>query len=112
MLHVVEKACQVTADRARATVVVESDIVHDFSQAIEELQGVDARNVALGWAAGQGVADPRINGNIDGCYPINAQGLSLDQVRDPKTGQSLPQQHPLMQPARYRADVPITKRLV
>lgn len=111
MLHVVEAACQLAADRSRGTIVLESDITDNFPQAIEELGSTEARNLALGFAAQCGVPDPRINGQTPGAYPINAQGASLDAVRDGQ-GNSLPPQHPLMQIARYRIDMPICRKLI
>lgn len=105
-LHVVDKACQFAEDNTKGTIVVESDIVHDFSLAIGELQSVAARNQALGHAARSGISDPRINGNVGSYYPINQEGLSLEDVKD-EQGRPIPPAHPRMRIARYRIDIPV-----
>lgn len=110
-LHVVEAACQLAPDRSRGTIVLESDITAELPLAIEELGTTEARNLALSYAAQCGIPDPRINGNLPGAYPINGKGASLDQVRD-NLGQALPPQHPDMQIARYRIDVPVCRKLI
>lgn len=110
-LKVVEAASKFTDDNGQGVIVVECDRATDFNIAIEELQGIAARNLAIKYATEKGVGDARINGNIGYPYPVNAKGVSLEQVKD-ENGNSLPPQHPLMQPARYRTDVPVTRRLV
>lgn len=112
MLSVVEKASRFEADLSRGVVVIESDDTN-FPMAIDELSSVEARNRAIGFAAVNGMGDPRINGNVVGPYAINNDGVPLEAVRDPvNPAVSLPPTHPKMQPARYRADVPVTRRLV
>lgn len=110
-LFVVESQCKFAADRSKGTIVVESSEDRDFPKAIDELAGTDARNLALGYAAQQGVPDPRINGNLIGPYAVNAKGLPLDQVAD-ANGQPLAPTHLDMQPASYRVDVLICRKLV
>ena len=110
-LQVVEQATKFTSDRSHGTVVIESDITQQFPMAIEELGSVDARNLAIGFAAAHGVPDPRINGQTPGAYPINMDGLSLEMVKG-EDGKPLPPQSPKMQPARYRIDIPICRKLV
>jgi hypothetical protein len=111
-LQVVEAACSFANDFSSGQVVIESSITDQFAQAIDELGGTEARNLAIHFAARCGCSDPRINGSPGGAYPINKHGQSLDQVRDQASGQPLPPQHPDMQIARYRVDIPICKRLV
>lgn len=111
-LHVVGDACKFNDDMGQGVVVIENDRVSDFGIAIEELGMIDARNMAIRYAASKGMGDPRINGNLSGAYPVNNEGLSLDQVHNRDGGGSLPAQHPRMQPSRYRIDVPVTRRLV
>lgn len=112
MLQVVEQACTFSPDNGHGVIVLESDITNpSFAPGIEELGSAEARNLALGYAAKRGIGDPRINGNPSGAYPINSQGLSMEHVRGPN-GEALPPQHPLMQPACYRIDIPVTRRLV
>lgn len=110
-IHIVESACQFTPDLGRGKIVVESDD-RDFQKAFFELtEGIDARNLAVAFAARLGMASPRVNGNIQGPYPINRAGIPLEEVRGPD-GQGLPQQHEQMQPARYRIDVPVCRPLM
>ncbi len=110
-LTVIEDACKFTEDGGQGVVCIQSDRASQFNIAIEELQAVESRNLAVRYAASRGMGDPRINGNIGYPYPVNSRGVSLEQVRD-ESGKSLPPQHPEMQPARYRVDVPVTRRLV
>lgn len=110
MLAVVADACQFNEDRSSGIVVLESDL-REFNMAIDELLSSAARQKAIGHAASCGVPDPRINGMSSSAYPINSEGYSLDQVRD-KKGNPLPPAHPLLQPVRYRVDIPVTRRLV
>ncbi len=111
MLHIVEPACKFTNDITSGIVVIESDITDILPNAIDELGATDARNMALGYAARQGCSDPRINGQPGGAYPINSEGRPLETVTG-EDGNSLPPQHPRMQVARYRIDIPICHRLV
>lgn len=111
MLHVVTPACAINEDQSGGTIVLESDITSSYPQAIEELQSTEARRVALGYAAQIGIPDPRINGMPSSPYPINAEGYMLSDVLG-EDGKPLPPQHPRMQIARYRADIPITRKLV
>ena len=110
-LYVVDAACTFVGDHSSGIIVIESDITNEFPMAIEELQGTESRNLAIKHAAKQGVSDPRINGTPPGTYAINAEGLSLEAVKGDQ-GEVLPPQHPRMQVARYRIDVPITRRLI
>jgi hypothetical protein len=109
---VLAPACRFSADRSHGTVVVESTETQNFPLAIERLRSVDARNLAVGYAATQGMSDPRVNGNADAPYPVNAKGMPLDEVGNDENGQPLPPAHPDRQPAAYRIDVPVCKKLV
>ncbi len=111
MLNVVQAACTFTADRSAGVIILESDIISNFPQAIEELQSTEARNKAISYANTVGISDARINGNAGHPFPINSDGYPLDQVKGPDGG-PLPAQHPSMQIARYRVDVPVSKRLL
>ena len=110
-LKVIPEACKFTEDGGQGVVTVECDRTQQFNLAIEELQGTASRGLAIRYAAERGMGDPRINGNIGYPYAVNAEGLSLELVKG-EDGNPLPQQHPRMQPARYRVDVPVTRRLV
>ena len=109
-LRVVEEASNFSEDFTSGIVVLESDLERG-GLAIEELTGHNARHKALGYANSKGVADARINGTPTGAYPINADGKSLDEVKD-ENGESLPPQHPDMQAAARRIDVPVVRKLV
>ena len=113
MLHVVEAASMpsFTPERSRVTVVLESDIVGNWPDAILELtEGGGARNEALAWAARNGMAQPCLNGNPSGSYAINDKGEALVDVKDAH-GQPLPAKHPRNQIARYRIDLPLAARM-
>lgn len=109
-VHVVAKACRIEPDCSRGVITLESDLGGggNFADAIYELEASETRNFALGAAARAGISNPHINGNLSGIYPVNSEGLSLDQVKDEK-GEALPARHPRMQPARYRIDVPVSR---
>lgn len=111
MLHVVESASKFSDDYGQGAITVESDIREPLSLAIEELQTIEARNLAIRYAASKGVSDPRVNGNTSSAYPVNVEGVPLEEVKD-ESGLALPAHHPKMQPSRYRVDIPICKRLV
>lgn len=109
MLRVVAEACHFEQDRSRGTIVVESDCGGpQFQAAFSELEGMECVKLAQQFAAMQGCAPPLLNGNKSSPYPVNSEGKSLEAVRG-ANGEALPQQSPLMQPARYRVDIPITR---
>ena len=111
MLKVVVEASQFQPDGSRGMVVVESDCVGPpFTEAFSELESQQAVHVAQQYATTQGCSPAYLNGNKIGPYPVNAEGLSLEQVRGPK-GEALPQTHPRMQPAKYRVEVPVSRPL-
>lgn len=111
MLQVVEAACQIAPDCSRGTIVLESTFgPGEFQQAFHEFEQIDARTYAQSYAATKGVVAARINGNPQGPYPVNEDGVPLDQVRD-TNNQPLPANHAKMQPARYRLDVPVCQPL-
>jgi len=110
-LVVVEAASTFTDDKAQGVVIVECSESRQFAKAIDELASIGTRNLALGYAASCGMADPRINGSPGHPYPINSEGLSLENVKGPN-GEELSQQHPRKQPFRYRIDIPVTRRLI
>lgn len=108
-LQVVEKACQFEPDRSRGTIVIESDLGGPpFTDAFQELDGAPSVQLAQQYACAMGCAPAYLNGNKIGPYPVNSEGLSLENVRDEK-GQPLHQAHPRMQPDRYRVDIPVSR---
>lgn len=121
MLHVITPdtghpafATQFAPDRGTGVVVIESDLPMrggNFNEAFAELDSMDARHRALGFANANGIADARINGNTSGTYAVNKEGIPLDRVTD-ELGQPLPMVHPRMKVHRYRRNIPVTKRLI
>lgn len=109
-LVVVEPECHFAADRSRARIVVESTN-DDLPRSIEDLQSTDSRNLAVAYASAMGVGDARLNGNVEGPYAINDDGVSLDEVADQQGG-PLPYDHPKMKVAAYRCVVPVTRKLL
>lgn len=111
-LQVVEAACEFSPGLDRAEIVIESTYGQgEFPKAFDELNSVDARNLALSYGASRGMGSTRINGNTVGPYPVNGDGVPLDEVRDGE-GKALPQTHPKMQPGRYRLTVPVTRPIL
>jgi hypothetical protein len=109
-LTVVQDQCKFADDMSAGTIVIESSNPN-LGLAIEELGSMDARNLATKHASMVGMADPRINGNTGSAYPINAKGESVLTLTD-GAGQALPPQHPDKQPVKYRADIPVCRKLV
>jgi hypothetical protein len=108
-LNIVGKACQFSSDLSKATITIESDLPGPpFTDGIYELEQVGARNLAIAYAGQVGMGVAHLNGNTSSVYPVNSDGVPLHEVRGP-AGEPLPPQHPKMQPARYRIDVPVTK---
>lgn len=109
MLSIIPEVCEFLPDRSRGVIVIESDIGGPpFNAAFDELKGTDAITMAQGYASSNGLGVAYLNGNVEGPYPVNSEGLSLEHVRDGQ-GKSLPAQHPRMQPARYRVSVPVSR---
>lgn len=107
-MHVVPEDCEWAADRSAATIVVESSN-EDFPRAIEELASVDARNLALAYAAENGVASPSIGGIVGHAFPVNYDGKPLQEVQEANKSNPLPANHPDMQPARYRTEIRVNR---
>src|SRR3954469_14600933 len=97
-LGVVEDRCEFSGDMRAGKIVVESayeNTPENFQKAFHELQeGAAARQLAIQYAATQGMASPRINGNVVGPYAVNAEGVPLEEVRGPKNETFMPA-HPL-----------------
>lgn len=109
MLQVIVEASKIAPDGSRGTVVVESDQEGPpFTAAFHELEGADVVALAQQYAATKGCTPAYLNGNKGSIYPVNAEGQSLEHVRD-GNGHALPQQHPRMQPKRYRVDIPVSR---
>jgi hypothetical protein len=94
-LAVIEDKCEVGTEKG--TIIVESDRP-EGSMAFPELQGADCRRLAIKQAALMGLPDPRINGTVN-TFPVDENG---EEIIDPrgKTFQA------------FRAEVPVTRRLV
>lgn len=112
MLKCIADACELSPARDRGTICIESDCgPGNFAAAFDELNALEARQYAQSVASANGVTSPRINGNVIGPYPVNAEGIPLDKVAGPD-GKKLPAAHPSMQPNRYRIDVPVASPLL
>lgn len=110
MVTVVPDACQFDPDHVRGTVVLESDLPGPpFNAAIDELTTMAARTAALQYAQSKGVVPACQNGNVIQPYAVNVDGVLLDEVRDPQ-GKPYPANHPKVQPAKYRAEVPVARK--
>lgn len=108
-LSIVESVSKFAQDKSHATVVVESDLGPPFSRAFAELDGFDAVSLAQDFAARNGCAPAYVNGNKDGPYPVNSDGVPLDEVHRDENGNPLSDLHPKMQPVRYRLTIPIAR---
>ena len=84
-------------DDTTGNIVVESDVT-EGSLAIMELQGPATRRIAIMAAARMGLPDPRSNGGVQ-VYPVDADGKEVTKPKEQQT-------------VAYRADVPVTRRLV
>lgn len=103
-MFVKEELCKFADDKKKGIIVLESDEKFNFPNAIEELRSMQARNMAIGHAAQLGCADPRINGVASPAYAVNQDGESLEKLA---TEGEFPPQHPKLQVASYRVDIPI-----
>lgn len=111
MITVIPQDCEIAPDLSRGTIVIESDKSGPpFHEAFEELKDMATRNHALQYATTVGIAGALMNGNLDGPYAVNKEGVPLDRVRGPGNT-ALPPSHELMQPHRYRISVPVHKKM-
>lgn len=110
-MQVVEKLTTFAPDMSAGKIVIQSNEDDNFVQAIEELGSAEARHMAIAFAASKGCPDPRINGSLEGPYAVNEDGQAMDEIHDSE-GNSLPPQHPKMQPVAYRVAVPVCRKLV
>lgn len=70
----------------------------DFSSAIDELSSAATRNAAIKAAADLGLPDPRVQ-MTGSPYPVDAEGKLIERPLE-------------QQIAKYRIDIPVTRRLV
>jgi len=108
-MSVVADACTFAPNRATAEIVIESSN-ENFANAIEELRSVACKNLAIAYATTQGMGDPRINGNVMSAYPVNEEGIALEDLRG-GDDKPLHPTDPRMQPAKYRTSVPVTRKM-
>lgn len=106
MLSVVTGACTLRPDLSSGIIVIESDFGDPFQRAHDELNGPQAKTMAISYASQAGVDGPRMSGNVRGPYPVNDAGVPLDEVV-PFGHESLPMTDKKMQVARFRVDVPV-----
>lgn len=108
---VIQDACQLSEDCRKATVCVESNLALKNIDAVwDELRSESSRRLAMAWASRLGMVSPSINNMVQSPYAVNAEGMSLDTVRDSR-GNSLPATDAKMRPVRYRIDYELTAPL-
>ena len=84
-------------DDTQAKVIVESSL-SDGGAAYSELKSADCRRAALVYAAKQGLPSPGINGTVQ-TYPVDKDGEEVVNAKTQKV-------------AKFRAEVPVTRRIV
>lgn len=107
---VIEAASYLAPNMAEGLIVIGSTAKNPQTATHELLQR-EVRQMACRYAHEKGMENPGVSGTPRGPYPVNAKGVSLDQVKGPD-GQLPPKDHPDMQIAEWRIDVPIVRRLV
>jgi hypothetical protein len=105
-MHVDESSCKYAADLSFAQVPLVSDFGRDqFPRAIEELAGLDAKNLAIAHATaklGRCALDP----SLSAPFPVNSHGTPLHEVHA-----DVPEGHPDRQPYRYAIVYTVTRCL-
>ena len=92
-LQVLDDRCQV--NETSGVIIVASDL--KGADAIVELESPETRKMALTKAAALGLSSPGVNGNVQ-IVPVSANGGVLET--------------PGQEPARYQAEVPVTRKLL
>lgn len=106
-LSINEKYTRRDAAAGKIVVAVDSDKSGPpFQEAFDELSERAAIDMAMDFAARLGVSPPRLNGSKIGPYPVNADGIPLEEVRGDHN-EVLPQTDIRMEPKSYRIDVPV-----
>jgi len=108
-MKIAGEACAFSADRTSGNVVIQAKAMG--AEAFDTLKSAEARYKALAHAAQNGMADPRVNGFPIGPYPVNRHGEPLEDVAN-RRNKPLQPDHPDMQPAAYRIDVPVCRSLM
>lgn len=91
------KVVNYEGDNQRGNVIVESDL-SDWPLAIQEVQSMPSRKLAVEHAVKLGMADPSVNGNIS-YFPVDTTG----EVVIDSTKQRI---------YRYRGEIPIIKKMI
>jgi len=105
------KALQVelVGDGSRGSVLIESDLPV-FGSQIEELTSSRAREFVLASTVKAGIKGlPGISRMVDPPYPVNADGETIENLKD-ADGSALPPRSPRAQPKAYRARYEVTAR--
>lgn len=96
-------------DNSRGAVTIESDLP-SFPNQIEELGSARAREFVLATAVMEGIKGmPGISRMSDPPYPVNADGETIENLRD-EAGNPLPFSDPRAKPKAYRASYEVTAR--
>lgn len=100
---------ELVGDGSRGAVTIESDL-GELPLQIEELTSSRARETVLAEAVKAGIKGlPGISRTVDPPYPVNADGETIENLKDDE-GNPLPPQHPRAQPKAYRARYEVTAR--
>ena len=101
---------ELVGDGTRGAVTIESD-AKSFPDQIEELSNATSRGFVLQAAVKEGIKGlPGISRTVDPPYPVNAQGETIENLKDAE-GNPLPPQSPRCQPKAYRAKYEVTARV-
>ena len=84
-----------SVDTNAGRIILESDATG--VQAYAELQGPDARRLAVKAASDMGLPDPRVSGSVD-IYPVDKEGNEITDLKIPVD--------------KIRGEVPVTRRLI
>ena len=104
-LRIVEEAGKFTDGASHGTIVVTCDL-DDNNAVFDALMSTAAVNLAMNYGVTKGMASPGLNGSKIGPYPVNSEGVPLDEV----AARNLPEGDPATQAVAYRIDIPLMGR--
>ncbi len=113
MLRVVEELSRNSIQSVGMTggvVVIESDIGPPFQSAFDELDGLEAKQLAKAWAASHGVHDAQLTGTPGQPYSVGRTGFSAGDI-DPETKTQIQMNDIRAEPYRFRVNINVTRGL-